>query len=199
MAGEHLRTTAAQLGANLGHAPDATETYLGHFLGTAGATQMLSALQATPNRPASAVLPEAASANTAMFYAKDGTPYSTTQFVQRVNDRVAKAYADLGYPMPQGALNFTGQAIAGQSANAPGVGASTSSVSRPRHSVTSPERMMLASLVEVFAQADRATQHWSTTHSKRNHGLPPGIVSALETASGDTPVGPLPLSVPAGA
>jgi hypothetical protein len=199
LAGEHLRAVAAQLGASLGHSPDATETYLGHFLGTAGATQMLTALQSAPARPAAAVLPEAARANPTMFYAKDGTPYSTTQFVQHVHDRVAKVYSQLGYEMPQGALDFSGHTEAGQSADPPDAGASGWGSGTPRKSATPAERMMLASLAEVFTQVDRSASQASAVrqpnaHQRRNHQLPAGIVSALETVSGDTPVGPNPLS-----
>jgi hypothetical protein len=191
LAGEHLRTVAAQLSTNLGHPPDATETYLGHFLGTAGATQMLTTLQSAPTRPAAAVLPEAARANATMFYAKDGTPYTVAQFVQHVGDRVAKVYSDLGYAMPQGALDFAGHTEAGQSADPPGAGASGSGTGKPRHGMTSAERMMLSTLTEVFAQVDRTTSS-SGNHPRRDHRLPPGIVSALETASGGAPLEPLP-------
>lgn len=191
LAGEHLHAIAAQLNSNLGHPPDATEIYLGHFLGTAGATQMLTTRQANPNRPAADVLPEAARANPAMFYGTDGAPYSTTQFVQNVGNRVARTYAALGYTMPKGALDFAGHTVAGQSADAPDAGASGWGTSTPRRSISPPERMMLASLAEVFTRMDQDNAQSGSSHPRRDHHLPPGIVSALEATSAGTPVSPL--------
>lgn len=183
LAGEHLRLIAGQLTRNLGHPVDATETYLGHFLGTAGATAMLNTLQTNPGRPAADVLPEAASANPAMFYGKDGNPYSTAQFVQHVGNRVARTYAELGYNQPQGALAFAGHNVAGQSADPPDADASGWGTSTPRRVASSSERMMLATLAEVFAQMDRTSGQDPTSRAKRDHRLPPGIVSALAIAS----------------
>ena len=96
LATEHLRSLADKLTPVLGRPPDPAETYLGHFLGAGGATQVLQALQATPNRPAADLLPAAAAANRAMFYAPNGTPLTMSQFVQNIRDRVQRTYASLG-------------------------------------------------------------------------------------------------------
>jgi hypothetical protein len=53
----------------------ATELYLAHFLGPKGADVFLNGLKATPNAPAAPALPQAAAANTPIFYSK-GAPRS---------------------------------------------------------------------------------------------------------------------------
>ena len=170
MAVDDLQGLADQLGASLGRPADAAETYLGHFLGSAGATQVLQALQATPDRPAADVLPAAARANNTMFYATDGTPLTMTQFVQRIRDRVGRAYAELGAPMPTSVGSGTAGRADGPEAGATGWGSNT-----PAHRTTTPERMVMATLAEVFTRVDR-----STHRSPRNqHGLPQSVVSAL--------------------
>jgi hypothetical protein len=72
LAGAHLQGLGQRMTAALGRAPDAAELYLGHFLGAAGAAQMLHAAATTPGRSAADVLPEAARANAAAFSAPDG-------------------------------------------------------------------------------------------------------------------------------
>src|SRR6202012_5266842 len=107
----------SNLTAALGHTPDATETYLAHFLGSTGAAQMLKAAQSTPQRQAADVLPEAARANAAAFTASDGSPRSAAQFVQRVHDRLAHAFAETGSAMPQGSLSFANAGSEGTGAS----------------------------------------------------------------------------------
>src|SRR3546814_15387230 len=46
--------------------------YLGHFLGTSGASRFLGARQDNPAQNAAALLPEAAAANRGVFYDADG-------------------------------------------------------------------------------------------------------------------------------
>jgi hypothetical protein len=178
MAGDHLRGLAASLGASIGHSPDAAETYMAHFLGTAGATQMLHAAQTTPGRSAADVLPEAAQANPAAFNAADGTPRTVSQFVQRMRSRVAQAFADVGAAMPQGALAFAGPSTGA------GLGAGGGrGLGLARASATPAERAMVASLVNVFTRLDRSETSSQATHGKRNHALPFGLVSTLASSS----------------
>lgn len=176
MAGDHLRSLASNLTASIGHPPDAAETYLAHFLGGAGATHMLHAAQANPNQPAAEVLPEAARANPAVFTTADGSPRTAAQFVQRIRNRVAQAFTDVGSTMPQGALAFSGTA---------GGNASSRGLDLARSSSTAPERVMAASLVDVFTRLDRGKSSSRATHGKRNHSLPLGLVSALASAGSD--------------
>jgi hypothetical protein len=181
MAGDHLQSLASGLATSIGRAPDATETYLAHFLGSAGAAQMLKAAQSSPARLAVDVLPEAARANPAAFNMADGSPRTAVQFVQRVHDRLAQAFADLGSTMPQGALGFAAQ-LGGSAAGAAGRG-----VGLARASVTPPERLMVASLMDAFTRMDRGETSVAA-HAKRSRMLPFGLVSALQTAGGqDSP------------
>ncbi len=187
LAGDHLRGVVDRLSATLGRVPDAAEAYLGHFLGSGGAGQMLQAVQSTPQRAAADLLPEAARANPAMFYGADGKPYSAAQFVQHVRDRVGKAYADLGAAMPQAGSNPVGGAILGHTADPSPSGASGLGTSTPRRAATPPERLMLASLAEVFTRVDRGVASAEVSRSRHERKLPTGIVSALAAASGQAP------------
>jgi hypothetical protein len=181
MAGDHLRGLAATLTTTLGRAPDAAETYLAHFLGTGGATQMLQAAQTTPGQPAAAVLPEAARANRAAFTAPDGTPRTAAQFVQHIHDRVARAFLEIGATAPQGTLAFSGAGSASSPVVA--VAGLGSGVGLARASATAPERAMTASLIDVFTRLDKENHASQTAHGKREHTLPFGLVSALATAA----------------
>jgi hypothetical protein len=183
MAGDHLRGLAASLTTSIGHAPDAAETYLAHFLGTAGATQMLHAAQTNPGGLAADVLPEAALANPAAFKTADGTPRTAAQFVQRIRSRVAQAFVDVGSAMPQGALAFAGQSAA----TGLGSGSAGGHGSVALASATPSERAMAASLIDVFTRLDRGETSSQTTHGKRNHGLPYGLVSALANSNSQDP------------
>ncbi len=185
LAGDSLRDVSDQLGAAIGHAPTATQTYLGHFLGASGATQML---QANPARRAASVLPEAAHANPAMFNAPDGSPYTVSQFLDHVQTKVANAYASLGLTMPSGALNIgASEAVAttgdGAKADDPTSGASEWGSDAPRRVASQAEQLMLSSLTQVFSQVDRTiAQEPGQQRQHHGHGLPTSVLSALQTA-----------------
>lgn len=186
MAGEHLRSLASTMTTSLGHQPDAAETYLGHFLGSAGATQMLRAAQATPNRPAADVLPEAAAANSSIFNT-NGSPKTAAQFVQDIRGRVAQAFNEVGSTMPQGALAFEAARATGGDSTANGGGAFGRGVGLARASATPAERAMSATLVDVFTRLDQGSNASRTSHAKRDHNLPLGLVSALASAENGGP------------
>lgn len=186
MAGEHLRSLANTMTISLGHQPDAAETYLGHFLGSTGATEMLRAAQATPNRPAADVLPEAAAANQSIFNT-NGSPKTAGQFVQTIRDRVAQAFNEVGSTMPQGALAFAAARATSGDSTASGGGAFGRGVGLARASATPAERAMTATLVDVFTRIDRENTTSRTSHTKRDHSLPLGLVSALASAENGGP------------
>jgi hypothetical protein len=83
MAAELARGNHVQLGQSLGREIGATDLYLAHFLGAGGATRFLTALRTDPGRPAADVLPEAASANRAVFFASDGRARSIDEIYDR--------------------------------------------------------------------------------------------------------------------
>ena len=72
MAAELTNQNKTALQSEIGGKIGSTELYLAHFLGAGGAADFLKAMRSNPNASAAAVLPEAASANKAVFYGKDG-------------------------------------------------------------------------------------------------------------------------------
>ncbi|KQM14873.1 transglycosylase [Novosphingobium sp. Leaf2] len=90
MAGELAADNRADLSARLGRTPDAAELYLAHFLGSAGAGQLLEALATDPTQSAAALLPKAAAANRSIFYA-GGAARSVGGVMALMRDKVAGA------------------------------------------------------------------------------------------------------------
>lgn len=90
MAAELAKDNGAELTARLGREPDATELYLAHFLGAAGAGEFLSALAADPMRAAASILPAAAAANPSIFY-QGGAPRSLGGVMDLMRSKVAGA------------------------------------------------------------------------------------------------------------
>ena len=90
MAAELASDNRADLTGILGREPDAAELYLGHFLGSAGASSFLGALSADPSQSAAAILPRAAAANRAIFYDDNG-PRSVGAVMDLIRGRVAGA------------------------------------------------------------------------------------------------------------
>ncbi len=189
LAGDSLRDVSNHLAQAIGRAPTASETYLGHFLGAGGASQML---HADPARTAASVLPEAGRANPAMFNAADGSPFTVSQFLDHVQTKVATAYASLGLTMPAGALNFgAGTAVAttgdGTKADDPTSGASEWGSNTPRRVASQAEKLMLSSLTQVVSQLDLAGAQDSTQRQRQGHALPTSVLSALQTATATEP------------
>lgn len=79
MAAEYAKQNGTQLSQELGHSVTSTDLYMAHFLGTAGATKFLSALQSTPNAEAATLLPDAAAANRGVFYDAQGNARTVAQ------------------------------------------------------------------------------------------------------------------------
>ncbi|GGD64072.1 transglycosylase SLT domain-containing protein [Croceicoccus mobilis] len=102
MAGELARENGANLSAVLGRSPDASELYLGHFLGSGDAGKFLSALKSTPEISAASVLPRAASANRAIFY-DGGSARSVGEVMGLIRAKVDGAMAGSGVPAPAAA------------------------------------------------------------------------------------------------
>ncbi|WP_091142334.1 transglycosylase [Novosphingobium sp. CF614] len=90
MAAELASDNKAELTAQLGREPDASELYLAHFLGSSGASQFLSALATDPSQSAAAILPKAAAANRSIFYA-GGAPRSVGAVMDLMRSKVSGA------------------------------------------------------------------------------------------------------------
>jgi hypothetical protein len=84
MAAELTRDNQSYLQSHVQGQVGATELYMAHFLGAAGASKFLNALHADPNKAARDVVPEAAGSNTAVFYDREtGQAKSLAQVYQR--------------------------------------------------------------------------------------------------------------------
>ncbi len=71
MAAELTASNAAYLRGRTGREPGAGDLYAAHFLGPAGAAQLMEAMERRPGASAAAIFPAAASANRSIFY-RDG-------------------------------------------------------------------------------------------------------------------------------
>lgn len=100
MAAELAQDNAAALTPILGRAPDAAELYLAHFLGSGGATQFLTALQNDPGQSAAALMPKAAAANRAIFFAPGGAPRSVGAVMEVLRGKVEAAMGGEATPFP---------------------------------------------------------------------------------------------------
>ncbi|WP_419181642.1 lytic transglycosylase domain-containing protein [Novosphingobium mangrovi (ex Huang et al. 2023)] len=90
MAAELASDNRAELTAQLGREPDATELYLAHFLGISGAGKFLSALSTNPAQSAAGILPKAAAANRKIFF-DGGMPRSVGSVMELMRGKVANA------------------------------------------------------------------------------------------------------------
>jgi hypothetical protein len=73
MAAELTASNAAYLRGRSGREPGAGDLYAAHFLGPAGAAQLMDAMERRPGSSAASLFPEAAAANRSIFY-RDGRP-----------------------------------------------------------------------------------------------------------------------------
>ena len=71
------------LESRIGRSAEPVDLYLAHFLGSGGAAKFLSALEANPDQPGAAMMPEAAAANRSIFYAADGSMRSLAEIRDR--------------------------------------------------------------------------------------------------------------------
>ncbi len=94
MAAEYAQANGAKLRQELGREPLAGDLYLAHFLGPSGAVKFLTALEQAPETSAASVLPAAADANRAVFYAReDGRALSVAEIHGRISDKIAAKVA----------------------------------------------------------------------------------------------------------
>ena len=78
MAAELTASNAAYLRGRSGREPGAGDLYAAHFLGPAGAAQLMDALKRQPGSSAVSLFPEAAAANRSIFY-RDGRPATVAE------------------------------------------------------------------------------------------------------------------------
>ena len=78
MAAEMTASNAAYLRGRTGREPGAGDLYAAHFLGPAGAAQLMEAMATRPGSSAVALFPQAAGANRSIFY-RDGRPATVAE------------------------------------------------------------------------------------------------------------------------
>ena len=186
LAGDHLRSIADNLTTTLGRAPDASEIYLGHFLGTAGAGQMIQASQSTPSRTAADLLPQAAAANPGMFRSRSGAPYTVAQFMAHLRNRVAAVYAELGTAMPQSQMGVDALQSPPNTNATVAVAGGTGASSAALHVRRPMEQQMMGTLIELLTRLDRDNSN--ATQRRGPQALPEAVLSALQSVPGSTGV-----------
>jgi hypothetical protein len=98
MAAEFANDNRTALSGVLGREPDATELYLAHFLGAGGASKFLGALQADSGQSATALLPQPAAANRAIFHGPGGAR-SVGEVMALIRGKVGRAMESGGLPV----------------------------------------------------------------------------------------------------
>lgn len=91
MAGEYASDNRQALQTSTGREPTATDLYLAHFLGPAGAGDFLRNMQTNPGASAATFFPQAAAANRAIFYAEGGGARSLGEVYGLLGAKVAGA------------------------------------------------------------------------------------------------------------
>lgn len=84
MAAEFTAQNAAYLRGRTGREPGAGDLYAAHFLGPAGAANLMEAMATRPSSSAAALFPEAARANRTIFY-RDGRPATVSELAANLS------------------------------------------------------------------------------------------------------------------
>jgi len=87
MAGAFARDNATRLAQSIGRTPSDGEIYIAHFLGPDGAGRLISAANSQPGASAAAMFPQAAAANSSIFYARGGAPRTVGEVYAKLTGR----------------------------------------------------------------------------------------------------------------
>ncbi len=102
MAGAFTKANADYLATKLNRQPSEGELYIAHFLGAGGAARLISLAAANPNAKASDYFPNAANANSSIFYDRaTGRARSLAQVRDVLTARYDVARNDPRLPRPQ--------------------------------------------------------------------------------------------------
>lgn len=170
LAGELAQDNRRHLEGELGQPVGRTEMYLAHFLGAAGATKFLKAMEDNPAQPADRLLPEAARANRGVFYDK-GRPVTLSQIYDRF---AAKFGEDTGTP----AVGRFGSVVAG-AGDDNDVWSSGRSASSGREPLSTFTVMLLNQLAPP---GDPDGQEDQTGGKGQNEKLTPNLLGGLRSA-----------------
>ncbi|MEN9855268.1 MAG: hypothetical protein RLZZ157_394 [Pseudomonadota bacterium] len=94
MAAEFATDNADYLRTRTGVEPQKGDLYAAHFLGAAGAAELVNAARDTPWMNASALFPAAASANRPIFYGRNGQPRSVTEVLENLRETANQIVSD---------------------------------------------------------------------------------------------------------
>jgi hypothetical protein len=151
MAGAFTKENAALLSQKLGRAPSEGELYIAHFLGVGGAAKLISAAGDNPDASAASLFPNAAHANTSIFYDHTtGTPRSLAQ----VRDVLTARYDIAARERPVSGPSDVAQAAPAQSVVATAVSFAAPAMMPP--SVAAPANMPVAKTAANTAAANTA-------------------------------------------
>ena len=104
MAAEYASDNKEYLESRLGREVESVDLYMAHFLGPAGARRFLSAMDASPDARADAIVPAAARANRGIFYDRAGNPRSLADIRQRFAARFQEEHGPAPEIQPSRAL-----------------------------------------------------------------------------------------------
>ncbi len=97
LAAEYTKQNQNEVERGLGHSVQRADLYMAHFLGAAGATSFLKAVESKGNTVAADLLPEAAAANPSIFYdSQTGKARTVADIYHSLAAKIDKAAADLG-------------------------------------------------------------------------------------------------------
>jgi Transglycosylase SLT domain len=97
IAAEFAKSNKDEVERALGRPANPTDLYLAHFLGAAGATEMVKTVASSGATPAAELLPQAAAANHAVFYDNNGEAKTVAQIYRSFADKIERQigqYAD---------------------------------------------------------------------------------------------------------
>jgi hypothetical protein len=80
----------------LGHPANATDLYLAHFLGAAGATELVKTIETNGSVKAADLLPDAAEANRSVFYDTAGQPKTVAQIYKSFSEKLDTQISQFG-------------------------------------------------------------------------------------------------------
>lgn len=96
LAGEYAKLNQDELSQALGRPLHRPDIYMAHFLGAAGATAFLKAVQTKGNTIAADLLPDAAAANRNIFYNASGQPRTVAEIYQSLGAKIDKEASEFG-------------------------------------------------------------------------------------------------------
>ena len=98
MAGAYTKANAGKLAGRLGRSPTEGELYVAHFLGSNGASRLISLAESRPGLRADEAFPGPAKANPSIFYDRQGRPRSVAEVYRALVNRYTLARGEPAAP-----------------------------------------------------------------------------------------------------